>query len=610
VASDIKTAQEMPPAGGPPPAPQDPAMAAPMPPAPAPEAPAEPQDERPLPEILEEIKKDVEALSMKLDSGDMMLDGQELEHFEPDSGAMPAPAPKIAAPGDAPRPKTKNVVIPESEGKFGPDKTDVGPGSTFTQEQEKLDRQRRDELKLQKLETLAKEWGFKSEADLIAAYHNFYKMEPDPSIPDITEEQAHIVDQYFGEGLQYPGKPIDRKEIDRQDRIEESKQMGKSPYSHMTEDQLVDEMALTIKQKNELRARQKLMLPEEYKGKSEALRFKIDELNLALDKLRGDTSRAPKQFEPFIDELTPEQQKDLDMWQQQTSRSNELFNKEKDTRVKSKNPRSDVEKKLVQSRDEVMSQLSALPPGTSEQEKSGLYKKIKLLNDAIALEQKKQPKIDLKDIRENPDDNEIKGLSQKKLFLMNELRNLDPSAPDSQRKHLRTQIDGIEKMLESKRPSIKQEESGGPSWLDETDEKTLKFRLYGLEQKLKEVEQKYRETPLYDSKTRAQLAKYIDELPKVIQEIKDELELREMTAPVDPVMKNKVKPQKTFSPEYWEKKIKQMAADQANGIGAPPDWEAAKKTILNTADMPIEQKKRNIALIDRLKQMLVRSQTI
>lgn len=59
------------------------------------------EDPRPLEEILEEMKADFEALSQKIQSGDAILDGQEVEPVETDSGAMPSPAPMIASEKEA-----------------------------------------------------------------------------------------------------------------------------------------------------------------------------------------------------------------------------------------------------------------------------------------------------------------------------------------------------------------------------------------------------------------------------------------------------------------------------------------------------------------------------
>lgn len=54
------------------------------------------EDSRSLAEVLEDLELDVEALTQKIENGDAILDGQEVEPVETDSGAMPAPAPMVA----------------------------------------------------------------------------------------------------------------------------------------------------------------------------------------------------------------------------------------------------------------------------------------------------------------------------------------------------------------------------------------------------------------------------------------------------------------------------------------------------------------------------------
>ena len=54
------------------------------------------EDSRSLEQIMEDLKKDVEALTQKVEGGDSMLDGEEVEPVHDDSGAAPGPPPKIA----------------------------------------------------------------------------------------------------------------------------------------------------------------------------------------------------------------------------------------------------------------------------------------------------------------------------------------------------------------------------------------------------------------------------------------------------------------------------------------------------------------------------------
>lgn len=58
--------------------------------------PPESEDPRSLEEILDDLKGDMDVLTDKIQSGDAMLDGQEVEPVETDSGASPAPAPMVA----------------------------------------------------------------------------------------------------------------------------------------------------------------------------------------------------------------------------------------------------------------------------------------------------------------------------------------------------------------------------------------------------------------------------------------------------------------------------------------------------------------------------------
>lgn len=87
-----KVGQAMPPAAAPGPESGTPAPGA----SPNGDMPPEPEDDRPMSEIVETIKKDVDALSEKIDGGEMMDAGMSLEPATSDSGAIPAPPGKIA----------------------------------------------------------------------------------------------------------------------------------------------------------------------------------------------------------------------------------------------------------------------------------------------------------------------------------------------------------------------------------------------------------------------------------------------------------------------------------------------------------------------------------
>lgn len=59
-------------------------------------------DDRSMPELIEEIKKDMDALSSKIEGGDTMMDDKELEPIKTDSGSIPQPGPqKVAVDSDA-----------------------------------------------------------------------------------------------------------------------------------------------------------------------------------------------------------------------------------------------------------------------------------------------------------------------------------------------------------------------------------------------------------------------------------------------------------------------------------------------------------------------------